>query len=81
MDNIQAVDKQRRIKLPKDICELLGIFEGDEFDIITEGINIILVRYTKTCLACDDDTDVQRMNRAFLCGECREVISKSLRGA
>jgi len=81
MDTIRAVDKHGRIKLPKEVCKSLGIFEGDEFDITTEGINIVLVRHTKTCLACNDDTDVQRMNRAFLCGECREVISKSLRGA
>jgi len=78
MKNTRTVEKNGRISLPDDVRELIGVFEGDEFDIVTDGVNIILVRHIKTCLACDDDTDVQRMNKTYLCGECREAIAKTL---
>jgi len=74
---IKAVDGQGRITLPKALREYLGIFENDKFEFIIEGGRIILARHTPTCLACDDDTDVQRLNKTFLCGECRDAVGKT----
>ena len=78
MTTVRAIDESGRISLPDNIREVLGVFEGDQFDIITEGFNIVLVRHTQACLACGDDTEVQRMNKTYLCGECRDAITKTL---
>jgi len=80
MDLISTIDKKGRITLPEEVRESLGVFEGDLFRIapVEPGNFIILARHTPTCFACNDDTDVQKLNRTFLCGECREAVSKTL---
>jgi len=75
---IRTVDALGRIILPKTTREQLGIYEGDQFEVITQDATIILVRHAPTCLACDDDTNVERMNKTFLCEVCREAVQKTL---
>ncbi|MCL2576047.1 MAG: AbrB/MazE/SpoVT family DNA-binding domain-containing protein [Defluviitaleaceae bacterium] len=75
---VRAVDELGRIILPRTAREHQGIYPGDEFEIIMDGGNIILARHSPTCLACDDDTDVQKLNKTFLCAECREAVKKTL---
>ncbi|MCL2621132.1 MAG: AbrB/MazE/SpoVT family DNA-binding domain-containing protein [Defluviitaleaceae bacterium] len=74
----RTFDDLGRIVIPKSIRKALNIHEGDQFDVIQDGDIIKLVRCVPACLACDDDTDVQRMNKTFLCGECRDAVSKTL---
>jgi len=81
MNKLRSIDKEGRISLPEEVRQSLGVFEGDEFEVIADGINIVLVRYTATCIACDDDTDVQLLNKGFFCGECRDAINKTLYNA
>jgi len=78
MKNITVIDEQKRIALPDELCKFLGIYTGDEFQIITDETHIILTRHTPTCLACNDDTDVHQFNKTFLCGECRDTIAQTL---
>lgn len=78
MEAIRTVDELGRVTLPKTVREYLGIFEGDKLEIIIQGGNIILARHTQSCFACDDDTNVQKVNRTYLCEECREAVSKTL---
>jgi len=75
---IRTIDELNRIVLPKTVCEQLGIFKGDSFEVITQGVDILLKRYAPACLACDDDTDVQKIHRTFLCGECRDAVNSTL---
>jgi len=75
---LRTIDDIGRIVIPQTIRENMCIISGDQFEIIEDGCNIILARYTATCLACDDDTDVQKINRTYLCVECREAVHKTL---
>ena len=78
MGSIQTVDEQGRIPLPTRLQETHGIIAGDEFEFLTQGTTIMMVRHAPKCLACREDTDVQRYNDTFLCIVCREAIHKTL---
>jgi len=78
MNIINTIDEQGRIRIPEEIREFLGVYTGDQFKVMADGVNIILVRHSMSCLACNDDTNVQRVNKTFLCGECREAVAKTL---
>ena len=67
-----------RIVLPLTLRQAQGIAAGDQFEFLTQGTTIMMVRHDPRCLACDDDTDVQKLHRTFLCGECRGAIQKTL---
>ena len=73
---LSGLDTLGRIVLPKTTREQLGIYEGDQFEVITQDATIILVRHAPTCLACNDDTNVERMNKTFLCEVCRDAVGR-----
>ena len=75
---IRTTDELNRIILPKTVCEQLGILAGDKFEVTIQDGDILLKRHELACLACDDDTDVQKIHRTFLCGECRDAVIKTL---
>ena len=75
-ETLRTVDELGRINLPKAALEALGIFEGDKLEVLVNENYIKLVRKTLTCCACNADNDVKKVNKTFLCGECREAIRK-----
>jgi len=75
---IRTIDELNRIVLPKTVCEQLGVLQGDSFEIVIQGGDILLKRHVRACLACDDDSDVQKIHRTFLCGECRDAVNNTL---
>ncbi|MCL2753419.1 MAG: AbrB/MazE/SpoVT family DNA-binding domain-containing protein [Defluviitaleaceae bacterium] len=75
---IRTVDELGRIVLPRATREALGIYTGDQFEVITQDTTIILVRHAPTCLACNDDTNVEKMNKTFLCEVCREALQNTI---
>ncbi|MCL2575628.1 MAG: AbrB/MazE/SpoVT family DNA-binding domain-containing protein [Defluviitaleaceae bacterium] len=76
--NIRTVDEFGRIVLPRTVRDYLAIYPYDKFEIIMDNGNIILARHEPRCMACDDETDVRKLHRAYLCGECREAVKKTL---
>jgi len=75
---IKTVCELGRIQLPLTLRQSQGIFAGDKFEFLTQGTTIMMVRHTPKCLACDDDTNVQKLHMTFLCEVCREAIQKTL---
>ena len=73
---VKTVCELGRIQIPLTLRQAQGIEAGDQFEFLTQGTTIMMVRHAPSCLACDDDTDVQRLHRTFLCGECREALKK-----
>jgi|GEM_PF-588502 len=75
---VRSVDELGRILIPKTIREQKHIYPGDKFEFIMGGDIIMLARHASKCMACNDDTNVQQVHKAFLCEECREAINKTL---
>jgi len=74
----RAVCELGNIQLPLTLRQAQGIVAGDKFEFITQGTMIIMVRHEPKCLACDDDTNVQKLHNTFLCEICREAIQGTL---
>jgi len=71
---VATVDEKRRIALPDGLCKELGIYPKDQFEFLVADGRIFMARHTPTCLICDDDCDVKKVNKTFLCGECRKIL-------
>ena len=78
MVNVKSIDTLGRVVLPQAIREHFGICSGDQFKVEVEDNKIVLERYATTCLACEDNTDVQLFNKTLLCGECRDAVDTTL---
>ena len=77
MDAIRTVDELGRIIIPKAVRDSLSIDVGDQFEMVANGTQLILVRHMPKCSVCDYDDNVQKLNRAYLCEECREKLGKA----
>jgi len=74
MDAIRTVDEMGRIIIPNIVRERMGIDPGDQFEMVTQGTNIILVRHMPGCWVCEYDDNVQKIGRTYLCEECRTKL-------
>ena len=74
MDAIRTMDELGRIVIPMTVRENLGLDAGDKFEMVINGTQIILVRHLPKCSVCDYDDNVQKVNKAYLCEECREKL-------
>jgi len=77
-DSKMIVDEEGRICLPQRLREQMGIYTGDQFEVVIIDGRITLARSNPTCFVCDDDDDVEKVHRTFLCRECRETLSEGL---
>jgi len=75
---VKTVDELGRIMLPLTLRQAQGIAAGDQFEFLTQGTTIMMVRHAPRCLACDDDANVQRLHKTFLCETCREAVQRTL---
>ncbi|MCL2169500.1 MAG: AbrB/MazE/SpoVT family DNA-binding domain-containing protein [Defluviitaleaceae bacterium] len=78
VDAIRTIDEIGRVIIPKSVRDYLGIVPGDKFEIVINNGSIVFARHESVCLACNEDTDVQRFNKTFLCGECRDALVKAM---
>jgi len=76
MDAIRTIDELGRIVIPKAVRNNLCIDAGDQFEMVINGTQIILVRHMPKCTICDYDDNVEKVGRAFLCEECREKLGQ-----
>jgi len=72
---LRRVDRQGRVVLPKNTRDKRTIEIGDELEFFLDGNQIILCRYTDTCLVCDSSHGVKLENKAHLCEDCRKKLS------
>jgi len=78
MEPIVTIDKTGKVYMPTSLRDYFSIHEGDKFKIVEQKGNIVFIRHAPTCQACNDDTDVKKVNKTFLCGECRDSVIKTL---
>ena len=76
MDAIQTVDELGKIIIPKTVRERMSIDAGDQFEMVTQGTKIILVRHMPKCSECGYDDNVQMLGEAYYCEECRENLGQ-----
>jgi len=74
----RAIDELGRIIIPREIREQKHIYPGDKFEFVMDGDIIMLARCVDKCMICDDDTNVKKMHKTYLCEECRAAVEKTL---
>jgi len=73
---IRTMDEFGRIIIPKIVRERMCLLEGDQFEIVTQGTQIIFIRHEPKCFVCEDDINVQKVGRGYLCEEHREMVEE-----
>jgi len=71
---VRKIDELERIVLPKELRRTLDIAEKDALEIYIEGEQIILKKYSPTCIFCGDARDVINFKGKNICKGCLKDI-------
>lgn len=71
---IRKIDELGRIVLPIELRRNLGIAEHDSLEIFVEGTQIILRKYSPSCIFCGESEEVTEFKGKRICGKCKSEI-------
>ena len=71
---VRKVDELGRIVIPIELRRNLGIDERDGLEIFVEEDQIILKKYSPSCLFCNNAGDIIKFNGKNICKNCLESL-------
>ena len=71
---VRKVDELGRIVIPIELRRNLGIDERDGLEIFVEEDQIILKKYSPSCLFCNNAGDIIKFNGKSICKSCLESL-------
>lgn len=67
---VRSVDNLGRITLPIELRRTLNIAEKDPLEIYVDGSNIVLRKYSSSCIFCDSTKNVVLFRGKNVCARC-----------
>ncbi|MGL4108355.1 AbrB/MazE/SpoVT family DNA-binding domain-containing protein [Clostridium sp. LP20] len=73
---VRSVDELGRIVIPVELRRTLDISEKDALEIYTEGENIILKKYSPSCIFCGEAREIVNYKGKNICKKCLKELRK-----
>ena len=73
---VRRVDELGRIVLPIELRRTLDINIKDQVEIFVDDDKIILKKYERSCIFCDNCDDLVTFKGKTICKECLKEMSK-----
>lgn len=67
---VRKVDELGRIVIPMELRRTLDIAEKDPLEIYVQGDQIILRKYSTSCIFCGSDEDIFHFKGKVMCTSC-----------
>lgn len=71
---VRKVDELGRIVIPMELRKSMDIKEKDPLEILTDNGNIVLRKYSNSCVFCGEGEDIIAFGDKHLCPACFEKI-------
>ena len=71
---IRKVDELGRIVIPIELRSQYNIAERDPIEIFVDGDSIILKKYEKSCLFCNNTKKLSEYKGKLICSKCLKQI-------
>lgn len=72
---VRNLDELGRIVIPKEIRKKMEIDQKDPIEIFIDGNSVILKKYEKGCIFCNNSKDLQVYKDKLICKKCLNSIS------
>ena len=73
---VRRLDELGRITLPMELRKVFGIEERDSLEIYVEDDTIILKKFKKSCIFCNNDDNIIDFKGKNVCSECIAQLKK-----
>lgn len=71
---VRKVDELGRIVIPMELRKSMDIKEKDPLEILTDNGNIVLRKYSNSCVFCGEGEDIIPLGDKHICPGCFEKI-------
>lgn len=71
---IRKIDSLGRIVIPKELRTIYDFKEYDPIEIFIDEDVIMLKKYNKSCVLCQEEEDLINFNDKKICLKCLKVI-------
>ena len=72
---VRKLDELGRVVIPKEIRNKLDIEEKDPIEIYLDGTSIVLRKFEKGCIFCNNSKDLVSYKDKLICKKCLEKIT------
>ena len=73
---VRNLDELGRIVIPKELRKKRGLEQKDSLEIFIDGNSIMLRKYEKGCIFCNNSKDLQVYKDKLICKKCLNSISE-----
>lgn len=74
---VRTVDCVGRFVIPKEIRRTMNINEDDALEVFVDNDNIILRKYTPSCIFCNSLDEIIEFNGQKICRDCAKKIAEA----
>jgi transcriptional pleiotropic regulator of transition state genes len=74
---LRRVDEMGRVVIPKELRESLELKSEDSIEIFVENDKIVLQKYEKSCLFCDNTDNIIIYMGKRVCNSCLEEMDNA----
>jgi len=67
---IKKIDEMGRIVIPKNVRKTIDAEIGDSLQFFIDGDNIIMKKFSQSCVFCGSENDLSELNEKYICAEC-----------
>lgn len=71
---VRRLDSVGRLVLPIELRKTLNLDNNDAVEIFTEGESIILKKFQRSCVFCQDPEDLIEFKGKCICPNCYKTI-------
>jgi len=71
---LRKIDELGRIVIPAEIRQSLGFEIKDPIEIYVDGDMVILKKYQKSCIFCDETENITDFAQKPVCSACLEKL-------
>jgi transcriptional pleiotropic regulator of transition state genes len=72
---VRRVDPVGRVVIPMEIRRTLGISPGDPMEILVQGEEIVIKRFTEACFFCGSKKELKSFKGRKVCESCRKKLA------
>ncbi len=73
---VREVDELGRVVIPKEIRNIIGFEKRTPVEILVEGKNIVIKKYTdkSACVFCSSKSNLKEYKNKLICKQCIDAL-------
>jgi len=74
---VRRIDELGRVVLPVEMRRALGLEDRDRVEIVAEGDQIVLRKFSAGCVFCGGEKNLLEYRGKPICGRCRGALART----